>query len=62
MTAATIREAARIIKDLDDKDIVTLMELGSEGTMLQIGDFRSRKKWLIGRDGKSQSYEELRPY
>lgn len=65
MTAAQIREAARIldVQHAPDEEIVALVELGSDGSMLRIGPIvfheRSKpaslcpKRFLIDRRGCS---------
>lgn len=63
MTAAMVREAARLIAHLPDEEIVSFVELGSEGAVLYMGQPLQRvgPKYLIARDGTSLShhvYEE----
>jgi hypothetical protein len=60
MTVAMIREASRILDEfhIGDKEIVTLIELGSEGAIMRIENHAwaipDRETWMIARDGSSQ--------
>jgi hypothetical protein len=57
MTAAMIRTAAFILDNegIEDNEIVTFIELGSEGAILRIGQNvpsgDPRARWNIARDG-----------
>lgn len=65
MTAAQIRTAVRIIDGagLTDDDVVTLLEMGSEGALLRIGGALTigaegavrapSTRWMIDRDGRA---------
>jgi hypothetical protein len=60
MTAAMIREACRIVDELElvAADIVTLIEIGSEGAILKVNPFATKtpraQRWLIARNGESR--------
>lgn len=61
MTAAMVREAARIVDSLElpADAIVSLVELGSEGAVLKVGPTLQRgDRWLIARDGHSAKDEQ----
>lgn len=62
MKALHIREAFRLLEEArtDDRDIVWLLELGSEGCSFAIGPQYHggpRERWVITNDGMSRKLE-----
>lgn len=61
MTAAQITAAAKLVDGLDPQNIVTLVELGSEGAVFYLGTFMHRgPRYLIARDGSVSKEQDER--